>query len=705
LVGRHFQVQLSFTLQKSVDDDSKFEPVFSLLPVDLYTVLLPLYGAFNRHTIKLALALQCSKGVNQSPPQFELVVQVRASSPSSTAAAPDSITSTPTNVPNGSAPVTASTIGDRTTGNSSDDRAQTASLDVAPEKKTPPLPSVSDGSVDKLSLSVEKSLTSTNPLSLSTRMKISPSVSNGSVGKLGLTFEKSVTSTNPLSLSPRNKTENAENAQELKGRGQVRYSLHVAEEIGPRTKTGQFALEALHRAPVTNSTNTAIDSGEGVNAAFGHVNNKSRRGVACVQRRKDRRALKAALPDIAAQTAPSLNGTMHVQQVRSARTAASLNGAQHVQQDERSDESSQAAAVKVTMTNGNAVVVREGGKAEVVGESMEQARKEAEEQACKEAEEQAHKEAEEQAHKEAQEQARMDAEEQARKEAEEQARKEAEEQAHKETEEQARKVAQEQAKQEAVKQACIDAEEQPRKEADEQARLEAQEQARKDAEEQAGLGVKVQARKEAEGQGSLWAETGGAPASASSSDTGAAIRSTISLLDVVIGTKTNVKGGSRLFRGAIRPLLQSHPDQHRQCLLAFKGNNSAPSKNVLLSLRAQLERENALGLPASSLPIQTSVHSRPLLPAASQPQPQAAASLPLPCTQCTFENVFNAKKCEMCLRPLQKRRSARDHAEVSIQVLATGSPKSVGAGHRNLLRVLRSRVHQKESNNSLPSMP
>jgi hypothetical protein len=60
LVGRHFEVQLGFTLQMSVDDDSKFEPVFSLLPVDLCTLLLSLYGAFNRHTIKLALALQCS---------------------------------------------------------------------------------------------------------------------------------------------------------------------------------------------------------------------------------------------------------------------------------------------------------------------------------------------------------------------------------------------------------------------------------------------------------------------------------------------------------------------------------------------------------------------------------------------------------------------------------------------------------------------
>jgi hypothetical protein len=55
LVGRHFEVQLSFTLQKSDDVDAKFEPVFSLLPVDLYSLLLSLYGyvAVDRHAIKL----------------------------------------------------------------------------------------------------------------------------------------------------------------------------------------------------------------------------------------------------------------------------------------------------------------------------------------------------------------------------------------------------------------------------------------------------------------------------------------------------------------------------------------------------------------------------------------------------------------------------------------------------------------------------
>jgi hypothetical protein len=147
--------------------------VFSLLPVGLYAVLLPLYGAFNRHTTKLALARKCSKGANQSPPQFELVVQVRASSPSSTAAAPDSNTSTPTSVPNGSAPVTGSTTGEPTTGNSSDDRAQTASFDVSPEKKTPPLPSGSNGSDENLGLLVVKPMSPTNLLPLSSRNKIS----------------------------------------------------------------------------------------------------------------------------------------------------------------------------------------------------------------------------------------------------------------------------------------------------------------------------------------------------------------------------------------------------------------------------------------------------------------------------------------------------------------------------------------------------
>jgi hypothetical protein len=94
LVGRHFEVQVGFTLQMSDDDDAKFEQVFSLLPVGLYTLLLSCYSAFNRHTIKLTLVLQCSKGVNHSPAPFELVVQVRTSSPSATAAAPDSCIST-----------------------------------------------------------------------------------------------------------------------------------------------------------------------------------------------------------------------------------------------------------------------------------------------------------------------------------------------------------------------------------------------------------------------------------------------------------------------------------------------------------------------------------------------------------------------------------------------------------------------------------
>jgi hypothetical protein len=156
-------------------------------------------------------------------------------------------------------------------------------------------------------------------------------------------------------------------------------------------------------------------------------------------------------------------------------------------------------------------------------------------------------------------------------------------------------VAPEQAKQEAVKQACIDAEEQPRKEADEQARLEAQEQARKDAEEQARLEAQEQARKDAEEQARLEAQE---------QVNRAAVRSTISVFNVAIGTNTNVKGGSKIFKDAILPLLQSHSEHHRQCLGAFKGNKSGPSKNVLRSLRAQLERQNALVLSASSLQMQ-----------------------------------------------------------------------------------------------------
>ena len=66
LVGQHFQVQVGIALQKS-DGDAQFKPVFSLLPVDLYSLLLPHYGAFYRHAIKLALALWSSQGVAESP--------------------------------------------------------------------------------------------------------------------------------------------------------------------------------------------------------------------------------------------------------------------------------------------------------------------------------------------------------------------------------------------------------------------------------------------------------------------------------------------------------------------------------------------------------------------------------------------------------------------------------------------------------------
>jgi hypothetical protein len=116
-----------------------------------------------------------------------------------------------------------------------------------------------------------------------------------------------------------------------------------------RTKNGQFALETLSPAPVTNSTNTAIDSADGVSAFLQRVKKRLRvnrggnsGGDACRARRKATRALKsasfkAALLNRSAQTAASLNGSMHVQQDRSAQTAASLNGAMHVQQDERSD--------------------------------------------------------------------------------------------------------------------------------------------------------------------------------------------------------------------------------------------------------------------------------------------------------------------------------------------------------------------------------
>jgi hypothetical protein len=52
LVGQHFQVQVGIALQKS-GGNAQLKPVFSLLPVDLYSLLLPHYCAFCRHTIKL----------------------------------------------------------------------------------------------------------------------------------------------------------------------------------------------------------------------------------------------------------------------------------------------------------------------------------------------------------------------------------------------------------------------------------------------------------------------------------------------------------------------------------------------------------------------------------------------------------------------------------------------------------------------------
>ena len=122
LVGLQFQVQVSFTLQNSGGDNSKMEPVFSLLPLDLHALLLPVYGVMDRHTIKLLISvdLQSSKGAMQSPSQFELVVQVQAFSPSSTASAPPPITSTTTSVSNG-----APTNGETIAGSTSDDRLQT----------------------------------------------------------------------------------------------------------------------------------------------------------------------------------------------------------------------------------------------------------------------------------------------------------------------------------------------------------------------------------------------------------------------------------------------------------------------------------------------------------------------------------------------------------------------------------------------------
>jgi hypothetical protein len=83
LVGQHFQVQVSITFQKS-GVDGQLKPVVSLLPVDLYFLLLPHYGVFDRHTIKLTLTLWSSQGFPHSQGSFAWVVQVRASSSSAT---------------------------------------------------------------------------------------------------------------------------------------------------------------------------------------------------------------------------------------------------------------------------------------------------------------------------------------------------------------------------------------------------------------------------------------------------------------------------------------------------------------------------------------------------------------------------------------------------------------------------------------------
>jgi hypothetical protein len=389
LVGRHFQAQVSFTLQKTVDDYSKFEPVFSLLPVDLYAMLLPLYGPFNRHTIKLALELQCSKGVNQSPPQFQLVVQVRASSPSPTAAAPDSITSTPTSVPNGSANVTGSTIGEPITGNSSDDRLQTCSLVVVPENDTA-VPRVINGSSEKLCpKSIGRAMSSTDLVSLPPQKKIS--------NLFSLTAKSREQSCTDLVqyLSPAAAKSLETNCTRHDEHLRVHVEVAGMGRDSKRIKTGQ--------APVTNSTNTVINRVDVGNDSWQRVKKERRGGLGAIARRKESRERKNAF-----KPAAHLNG--------SAQTATSLNGSNDFQQDERSQESSRAR----------------------VPCDEHHARKEADEQARLRVEDQARKEAEEQARKEADEQARKEAEEQVRKVAEEQAKLEAEEQARKEADEQAR---------------------------------------------------------------------------------------------------------------------------------------------------------------------------------------------------------------------------------------------------------------------------
>jgi hypothetical protein len=167
LVGQHFQVQVSITFQKS-GVDGQLKPVVSLLPVDLYFLLLPHYGVFDRHTIKLTLALWSSQGFPHSQGSFAWVVQVRASSSSATTT-PASNTITPAqNVSTSSSFSSASGIGpasgDGIKGKS-DGRSQNASKDAV-SVQTPASFCVSNGLPEKLCLkSFEKTKSSINLVS------------------------------------------------------------------------------------------------------------------------------------------------------------------------------------------------------------------------------------------------------------------------------------------------------------------------------------------------------------------------------------------------------------------------------------------------------------------------------------------------------------------------------------------------------------
>jgi hypothetical protein len=210
-------------------------------------------------------------------------------------------------------------------------------------------------------------------------------------------------------------------------------------------------------------------------------------------------------------------------------------------------------------------------KFEVLTQAEEQNRLQVDEQATRMVVEQSRKEFEEAARLEAEK--ALVAEERVRNEADKEARKVTDEQARIVVGGHQRMEAEDDATFVGQEQAGLLAEDRVRKEAKEQARLGAAEEAHMDTEEQTRLEAEKQdrhvaekrARKVAKEVAIHGSENGGVAAGASASDAVVeAVRSTIFLLHVAIGTNTNIAGGSKQFNNAIRPLLQSHSEDYHE---------------------------------------------------------------------------------------------------------------------------------------------